>query len=271
MLQNKRSTPNYSPYISFSDFSTQKLTKKILEALEGPGWVVVTGFAKDTSSIQQKSLFIDLCKKIGQPIGHDRNGKIVWDIKPRQPDTYKKGVVTFSEHNHEADLHTDSQYSEYPEDYFALLTLKPASCGGGESSLLSLPAILEELQLTAEGLQHLRVLEKTKFPFIVPRAFQKKNSKGPEFSFGTIIRPNEIRFRIDTVEKALAYDPGFCTAEQVEAFDFLKDLIRNSSKTKNLFLKRNDLIFINNKTMLHGRGSFKDRKRHLLRIRMNKF
>jgi len=37
-----------------------------------------------------------------------------------------------------------------------------------------------------------------------------------------------------------------------------------------LFLQPKDLIFINNKTMLHGRGQFTDADRHLLRIRMNK-
>lgn len=270
MTLTKQPTGLQQQPLSASSFSLQQLADHVLTSLNGNGWTIIRNFAEGTSLAEQRTLFVELCQLIGKPVGHDRDGKIVWDIKSRHPSKDAHAVVTFSEHNHEADLHTDSQYSSYPEDYFALLTLKRANCGGGESSLLTLPAILEELNYTDEGRRHLRVLEQTDFPFIVPNVFRQNPGGAPEFAFGPIIRPNEIRFRIDTVEKALAYDSGFCSDEQIAAFSFLKNLVRNSSSTMHFFLEDNDLIFINNKTMLHGRGSFTDTARHLLRIRMNK-
>lgn len=84
------------------------------------------------------------------------------------------------------------------------------------------------------------------------------------------MRPNEIRFRVDTFEKAIAENPDFCTPKQIEAYDVLKGIILNSDKIKHFYLENRDLVFINNKTMLHGRSSFTDSDRHLLRIRINK-
>ena len=86
----------------------------------------------DASLDEIKSTFLDLCSAITKPISHDAHGTTVWDIKSNTSvTTLEQGIVTYSEHNHEADLHTDSQCSEYPEDFFALLTLKQATCGGG--------------------------------------------------------------------------------------------------------------------------------------------
>jgi hypothetical protein len=100
--------------------------------------------------------------------------------------------------------------------------------------------------------------------------FRKKASNEPEFNFGPVLPDGEIRFRIDTFEKALLASPNLCTPRQVSAFMLLKEHVCTSPSTKTFFLEDRDLIFINNKTMLHGRGGFTDSNRHLLRIRINK-
>mgnify|MGYP000421258583 CR=1 FL=1 len=71
-------------------------------------------------------------------------------------------------------------------------------------------------------------------------------------------KENEIRFRVDTFEKALSIKRDLCDEEQMEAYHALKNIILKTSKTQMLFLQPKDLIFINNKTMLHGRGQFTD-------------
>lgn len=246
------------------------LAQKINEALEKVGWILVSDYEAGLEGKALEQAYLSLCKEIGMPIGHDREGTIIWDIKSRGTGGDENKVITYSEHNHEADLHTDSQYSEYPEDYFGLLTLHKARCGGGESYLLSLEDLLQELAVTVAGLEAIEVLRTTNYPFIVPNVFRKKSGEDPEFNFGPILRDGEIRFRIDTFEKALTAAPNLCTPRQLSAFNFLKEHIRNSPSMKTFFLEDRDLIFINNKTMLHGRGSFTDANRHLLRIRMNK-
>ena len=245
------------------------LAEEVKSHLDSVGYVVIKDFDVNTEDIAASGAkMLKLSSLIGTPISHNTSDSIIWDIKSNPGS--KSNIKTYSEHSHEAELHTDSQYSFYPEDYFGLLTLKAADCGGGESFLLSLKDILKELQSLTNGSKIEKVLRETNFPFIVPNVFKKSKSEEYEFNFGPVLRDNEIRFRVDTCEKAISIRPDLCTEEQKSAFSVLKELILNSPSTKNFFLEANDLIYINNKTMLHGRNEFSDHKRHLLRIRMNK-
>uniref|UniRef100_UPI0040489576 TauD/TfdA family dioxygenase n=1 Tax=Roseivirga sp. TaxID=1964215 RepID=UPI0040489576 len=159
-------------------------------------------------------------------------------------------------------------YDSPPEEYFGLLTLKKASCGGGESYLLSLNNILRELRALPNGMQIEHVLKSSQYPFIVPNVF-KQTQDEKEYNFGSILGLNEIRFRVDTLEKALKERPDLCTKDQAQAYYQLKDIIINSPSIKRFFLEDGDLLLVNNKTMLHGRSQFSDPNRHLLRIRFN--
>lgn len=258
-------------YIDFSEnqLSLEKFSKVILKELDSTGYVVLRNFNVDVANINEcKHKLLEISELIGNPIGHDANNKIIWDIKSNpKSDSF---IKTYSEHSHEAELHTDSQYSNYPEDYFNLLTLKKADCGGGLSYLISLKDILEELKGAPNGLQIEKTLRETNYPFIVPNVFKKSQKEGHEFNFGPILRDQEIRFRIDTIEKAIAYDATLCSAKQIDVFKAFKHLILSSKRKIVFHLEPKDLIFINNKSMLHGRSPFTDNQRHLLRIRMNK-
>lgn len=250
-------------------FDLKLLSIKILKALDEKGYILISHFAEHIDDPEQlKDVYLQLCHLIGEPISHDTSNSIIWDIKIIEKS--RSFIKTYSEHSHEAELHTDSQYSSYPEDYFGLLTIKKANCGGGLSYLLSLEDILQEFQSSEENYRYEEILRNTDFPFIVPNVFKKDERKEKEYSFGPILRKNEIRFRVDTFEKAILSNPELCTEEQIEAFNVLKSTILNSEKLQKISLENRDLIFINNKTMLHGRSAFEDPERHLLRIRMNK-
>lgn len=271
-LVSKRMKLNYKhsvvPYSNSSEFPSS-----IIERLNHVGYVVVKDFPLIEGKINQtKEIFQDFCKKIGAPKGHDAKNNIIWDIKSKPPSIGNDSkVVTFSEHNHEADLHTDSQYSEYPEDYFALLTLNKAKCGGGESLILLLSDIIAELKASSLGKKILDILSNSNYPFIIPSVFKKKDNDEAEFNYGKIISGNHIRFRVDTVLKAINQLPHYCSQEQINAFNIFTDLIRSTNKTRRFYLEQGDCVFINNKTTLHGRSSFEDYERHLLRIRMNAY
>jgi alpha-ketoglutarate-dependent taurine dioxygenase len=260
---------NTIEYIEKDD-QYSSLAETIRSELEGPGYVVVRNFNIDPDNLEDcRSKYLDLAGKVGTPVAHDTNNSIIWDIRVNPGS--KSFVKTYSEHSHEAEMHTDSQYSSYPEDYFGLLTLKPADCGGGESYLLGLDQVLESLREQSDATRLEHTLRHTDFPFIVPNVFKKNSSVEFEFNFGPVLRNNEIRFRVDTFEKALKACPDLCTEEQVSAFEVLKNIILKNSKILAFHLQARDLIFINNKTMLHGRSEFKDQSRHLLRIRLNRF
>lgn len=248
----------------------KELALKVSEDLENIGYILIQNFDINPNDIKEaKEKFVKISELIGNNVGHDKDGKIVWDIKSNpKSNSY---IKTYSEHSHEAELHTDSQYSLYPEDYFGLLTLKKADCGGGVSSLLSLKDILATLRSLPNGAKVEEILSTTDYPFIIPNVFKKTKGDEPEFNFGPILRENEIRFRVDTFEKALNHPEAICSKEQLEAYYILKDIILNHDKMDEFYLEACDLIFINNKSMLHGRAEFEDHTRHLLRIRMNKF
>ncbi|MGB0868621.1 MAG: TauD/TfdA family dioxygenase [Flavobacteriales bacterium] len=261
--------------VKINKFNRNKLTSQSIELsefvrqqLNEVGYVVIEDFCDNNNIDLAKSEFLNLCHEIGYPISHDVNNSIIWDIKNNSKSN--SFIKTYSEHNHEAEFHTDSQYSSYPEDYFGLYTIRPAQCNGGKSYLLSLKDILTELRSIQNGYDIEKILSETNFPFIVPNVFKKESNNDFEYNFGPILRSNEIRFRIDTFEKAIIQRPDFCTEKQIEAYNILKEIILKSQRQQSFYLKEKDLIFINNKTMLHGRSSFTDENRHLLRIRMNK-
>lgn len=267
-IENKMQSFDYQEFAN----TPQLFVRTLKNELDNTGFALVHNYPINYLNLDEtKEDYLRLCEKLGKPISHDTKNSIIWDIKTNPTSGKNGGVITYSEHNHEADLHTDSQYSEYPEDYFGLLTLHKADCGGGLSYILTFADIIEELEASEEGRKALEIFQTTDFPFIVPNVFKRQGNTEPEFVFGRIIKDGEIRFRVDTIQKALDYNPDFCTAAQTAAFHLLVNLVRTTKKTKKFFLEDNDLVMINNKTTLHGRGSFTDYKRHLLRIRMNKF
>lgn len=252
-----------------SAHSERDLVQLSKNALEQEGYFLIKNFIEQHGEIEvARKKFLSISEQIGTPVSHDMNNSIIWDIKSNPKSN--SFIKTYSEHNHQAELHTDSQYSFYPEDFFGLLTLQPAECGGGASYLLSLKDVLGELRSRSEGLSAEKTLRETDFPFVVPNVFKKNGNEEREFNFGPILRDNEIRFRVDTFEKAVMARPDLCTDEQMAAYYLLKSIILNSPSIKKFYLEACDLIWINNKTMLHGRSSFTDAKRHLLRIRLNK-
>ena len=215
-----------SSKVNYLDFSTanldyENLAKRIKKDLDEVGYIVVQNFDANPNDLDDsKKKFLAICELVGKPVSHDGNNKIIWDIKSN-PES-NSFIKTYSEHSHEAELHTDSQYSFYPEDYFALLTLKRAECGGGISFLLTLKNILNSISKLEGSEELINILSTTDFPFIVPNVFKKLENDKVEFNYGPILRDNEIRFRVDTFEKALSHKEAICTEPQINAYKKLK-------------------------------------------------
>lgn len=251
-----------------SNLSMPELAAYSMDQLNSTGYLILRNFDVDEKNVVDAGeKFLQFSQLLGEPISHDTKNSIIWDIKTNP--SSKSQIKTYSEHSSEAEMHTDSQYSDKPEHYFGLLTLHKADCGGGESMLLSLEDILLELRKVDVDGKHETVLRDTRFPFIVPNVFRKIGEAKAEYNFGPILRDNEIRFRVDTFEKAILASPDLCSEEQLNAYRVLKDIVLNSKFIKTLYLEARDLILMNNRTMLHGRTEFSDNKRHLLRIRFN--
>ncbi|QKJ32868.1 TauD/TfdA family dioxygenase [Mucilaginibacter mali] len=243
-------------------YNLSDLVTRVRHDLSTIGYIVLKNFGHGRQNISQT--FLDFCSRIATPVPHNMAGNIIWDIKPRVESN--SSLTTFSEHNEEAFLHTDSQYSKRPEDIFGLLCLRSARCGGGKSLLLSLKSVLNDMKQTTEGLNYIKILMSEKFRFITPSVFN--DGVNTDYAEHYILSNHGIRFRADTIEKAFALYPDYYSAPLVDAYRFIKNKIQNSKAIIEYNLEDEDLILINNSTMLHGRESFYDMLRHLLRIRM---
>lgn len=217
----------------------------------------------------KRKVFLGLCSHIGNPVEHNPGKRdYIWDVKLK--DNIDR-CPTFSEHNLKAPLHTDGQYRTKPEKYVSLLVLEKASCGGGETRILKFEHIINTLQETEDGKVCLKVLETALFPFAVPNAFNENGDKDKVIFAPIICNRKCIRYRFDTIERGLN-----CTnmsekdnAIKIWALNFLRKHVENHSLTINLRLENDEILFLDNERVLHGRTEFRDSNRHILRVRMS--
>lgn len=222
------------------------------------------------SNSNRNKLLYALSLALGYPTPTDpRQGKLLWNVKSRSvPDGY---FATFSEHNGHAELHTDTQYYSEPEEYFLLYVIQAAQCGGGKSILCSGQEVKERLIETSPGREAFEILSTFKFPFRIPTTFTQAGNVGViETTQATIFDDKPfIRFRHDTIEKGFQCRPDLDVPEARYALEVLLDVLKNKMKVVEYFMPNDALLICNNHTALHGRTSYQDTQRHLIRVRMS--
>lgn len=241
----------------------------IKDQLEEKGYVIIKNTDIDNNQIKM-SFFLCICLIVGVPVEHNKGKEdYIWEIKVKQIEQKLSYLSTFSEHNLVANLHTDTQYHLHPEKYISLFTIKQARCGGGKTILLDFYEVLKTLQETDEGRLCLKILQDSRFPFAVPTVFAQYKSN-QEIIYSSIISNNfTIRYRYDTIHKGLIVANIPKTDKRYWALSFFENHIAKHPKQKLFHLQENHIIFINNHRFLHGRTSFQDITRHLLRTRLN--
>lgn len=254
--------------VIYASSNDNSLAAQIKTALDGPlGYVVVKGMLPFGTVSETTEAFIQLCHQIGIPRPHD-NQQVVWHIKSAPAASGK--IQTFSAHNDEAPFHTDAQYRFVPENYFGLLVLKAARCGGGLTSLLTLDSIKQLLSEDTLGEDISRLFTEKLLPFAVPSAFSLLDNLGEkEVVFAHVLTEDCIRYRFDTLIQGLEYFPDLVSNAELNLIRHFDKLINSSSYSINFKLQDRDLLFINNRRTLHRRSPFKDLNRHLLRIRFD--
>lgn len=240
-----------------------KLKKNITQ--DGYAIVRKAGFFKNSIDDAKQNL-LNFMLYFGTPLPHNKDPlTLIWDIKPDL--NAAKGFVTHSQRSDEAYFHTDSAFCDVPEDLFCLYTLRPAQ-QGGESFFLHMDEILKILRSSSRG-RHLENVLRTKpFPFTVPEVFKKHQNKH-EYNLGCILDGETIRYRDDVINFEVSQNPAIIDQEQKEALAFLKCCIEQAPNKVTLKLETDDLVLVDNKRMLHGRTSFEDQRRHLVRVRLN--
>ena len=249
------------------------LARALRVALEGPYCALIVpqlGLDRLDPAARCFLLFaLSLC--IGRPTPTDRlSQRIVWNLRAR-PDRMADGTAsTFSEHNEEALLHTDTQYYAAPERYVLQYFVRSAGCGGGVTWLRDGACVVRGLERTASGRRALGLLTHTPLPFRIPAAFTADGHGSTlELTHAPIFgaRP-AIRFRVDTLEAGLAAFPDRATADVRDALHTLYAELEDPRERVERALQPDTLLLINNHEGLHGRTGFTDLSRHAVRIRI---
>lgn len=213
---------------------------------------------------------------LGYPTSTDqRTGRVAWDVKAR-PASGKDGrFVTFSERVGGADMHTDSSFYPMPEEQFILYVVRAAECQGGHSILVDGESIYEALQCSAAGRAAYVQLRDTPVPFQVPSVYAA-DDESVEYHVAPVFGPPRregerftLRWRYDAIRKGLAACPSMSSPALLDALEIMNKIAEENAARFSAQLPTDTLMIADNHRMLHGRTTYTDEQRHLIRIRMS--
>lgn len=230
------------------------------------GFLILQNVGVSHNVETSKLLLTQICSSIGTLVPHNSGKKdFVWEIKPQLSTSCLK---TFSEHNKYAPLHTDSQYRNQPEKIMALMTVRQANCGGGHTELVDFKKILQELKRSKSGSNLIDFISNEKFPIAIPSIFQEPHE--PKYIMSKLVSDCPlIRYRYDTLKAGLSMIEDNRLEVFNEKLDLLDSFIQSSPHRVHFLSLPNEITFLDNHRFLHGRSSFTDLNRLLLRTRMN--
>ena len=238
-----------------------KIKEEVKNTLFEKGYCIIATQLKNEKEILDKQL--EICSWVGNIREHNPGKKdYIWPICVKKSESK---IATFSEHNDEAELHTDTQYRDLPERYMTLSCIEPAKCGGGETILLDSRVVIDRLNQDPELLKMLH----ENFPIAVPDIFVKNS---PRYIEHPIISDYpKFRFRYDTFKKGIELQQDYDMDRKLSVIEKLHSMIESSPEIFRYTLKKGEIILIDNHRVLHGRTSFSDYERLLYRVRVDDF
>jgi len=213
---------------------------------------------------------------LGYPTSTDqRTGRVAWDVKARPAGGKDARFVTFSERVGSADMHTDSSFYPMPEEQFILYVVRAATCQGGHSLLVDGESIYTALQGSAAGRAAYALLCTTPVPFQVPSVYAASDDSIEHHVapvFGAPRREGDrftLRWRYDAIKKGLAACPSMRSPALLDALEIMNQVAEEGATRFREQLPTDTLMIADNHRMLHGRTTYTDLQRHLVRIRMS--
>lgn len=213
---------------------------------------------------------------LGYPTSTDqRTGRVAWDVKARPVAEGGVRFTTFSERVGNADMHTDSSFYPMPEEQFILYVVRAAECNGGHSLLVDGESIYQTLQESEEGRAAFELLSTTPVPFRVPAVYAAGDDQVEVLTapvFGPAKRPGArftMRWRHDSIMKGLAARPDLDTPALRRAIDMMNHAAEHAAPRLMRQLPTDTLLLVDNHHVLHGRTTYEDERRHLIRIRIS--
>ena len=253
LLTNRIKIPNEDPNdFKFLKEYVKTLKNKIL--INGCGFFVINGHELSNLSLDEKrSIYVIISKIIGKLLEQNKDHEKVVEIKDLGK-TMKTGA-RYHHTNEGGSYHTDgSHIFKNPPDYVGLLCINPAK-SGGVSKFMSAYTI------------HNKLLKKQKLQKILYEKFHhdKKNENVGEEN-ATRFEPifqfvnNELKFKYQRELIFTGHEKAKqpLTQIQIQAIKFLEEILSNSDQVMTYTLKSGDMMFSNNRWLIHDRTLFED-------------
>ena len=253
----------------------RRLTRQLRSM--GSNGVALTGLGlHGLSEDRRNAALYAITLMLGYPTSTDqRTGRVAWDVKSRPAAHSDARFTTFSERVGSADMHTDSSFYPMPEEQFILYVVQAADCQGGHSLLIDGEDIYQTLQQSAAGRDAYQLLRDTPVPFRVPAVYAAGET-AIEHHVAPVFGPPQregdrftLRWRYDAIQKGLAVRPDLATPALLEALALMNEVAEHSAPRFKQQLPTDTLLWADNHRMLHGRTTYEDERRHLIRIRMS--
>jgi alpha-ketoglutarate-dependent taurine dioxygenase len=240
----------------------------VADALEnGRGFAIVQSPVQEPLSLEvQLALYWTVGQLLGEPVAQNVAGVRLYDVRDTGQ-SLRQGA-RFSVTNYESTFHTDASFEDGVVDYVGLLCVQTAK-SGGLSQLVSGYSAASELALAYPA-----ALEVLAQPFHVDRRGGVRLGEAP-----TVLRPvlarhgNEILFRYLRTWIEAGHDKAGVplTGEQFRAIDALDNTLQRAELRVEFMLRPGDMLFVNNRWILHNRTAFEDHsdpalRRHYVRL-----
>jgi len=242
----------------------ENLKKNIL--VNGCGFLVISGKEITNFSLEEReNIYIIISKVIGELLEQNKNKELVVEIKDVGKSMKTGG--RYHQTKEGGSYHTDgSHIFQNPPDYVGLFCINPAK-KGGVSKFMSAYTI------------HNRLLKNKELQQILYDKFHhdKKNENlndddatryEPIFQFVN----NGLKFKYQRELIFTGHEKAKqpLTSKQIEAIEFLEEILNDSEQVATYALESGDMMFSNNRWLIHDRTPFEDfedenRKRLLLR------
>jgi alpha-ketoglutarate-dependent taurine dioxygenase len=240
----------------------------IHEALEaGRGFTIIDGVPLERyTPSEAQAVYWVVGQLLGIPLAQNVQGTLLYDVRDTGQDVAYG--ARFSVTSAESSFHTDNSFGTTVLDYVGLLCLQPARAGGLSQNVSGYTAY-EELARSAPA-----VLETLARPFHVDRRGGVQPGEAPTVRFPVITRNGEallyryLRYWIEAGHQK-ASEP--LTREQLLALDALDAVLARPDLRVEFTLRPGQMMFINNRWILHNRTAFEDdpapeRRRHYVRL-----
>ena len=238
------------------------------DALEnGCGFVILHGPPDERLAPDaQRALYWAVGQILGQPVTQNIAGQRLYDVRDTG-ESVSQGA-RFSVTNYESTFHTDASFEDDVVDYVGLLCVRSAK-SGGLSQLVSGYSAAAELALTNPA-----AINVLMHSFHVDRRGGVRPGESPTTKRPVLIRrDDEILYRYlrTWIEAGHQKASEPLSVDQLGALDALDNTLARHDLRLEFMLRPGDMLFVNNRWILHNRTAFEDHadpelRRHYVRL-----